>query len=139
MSSAARSGRRPQFSAPGRRQNALALATPTGLAVVSWPALPSRTTNGSPRASCWPTAFLFFFAGHETTIHLIGNGALTLLRHPFEMERLRELPMLASQAVEELLRFDSPVQRTDRVTLAEVEPADGQVIREGPLACCIRV
>jgi cytochrome P450 len=74
---------------------------------------------------------LLFFAGHETTVNLIGNGLLALLGHQLEMERLREQPGLAGQAVEELLRFDSPVQRTGRVALEDVELADGHVIRKG--------
>ena len=64
---------------------------------------------------------LLFIAGHETTVNLIGNGLLALLRHPAELERLRATPGLLGSAVEELLRFDSPVQRTARITNAEVE------------------
>jgi cytochrome P450 len=61
------------------------------------------------------TALLVMGAGHETTTNLIGNGALALLRHPGEWERLRRAPRLAPAAVEEILRFDSPVQATSRV------------------------
>jgi len=56
------------------------------------------------------TAILLFAAGFETTTHLIGNGLLALLRHPDEMARLRADRSLVRPAVEELLRYDSPVQ-----------------------------
>lgn len=56
------------------------------------------------------TAILLFAAGFETTTHLIGNGLLALLRHPQQLDRLRGDRSLVRSAVEELLRFDSPVQ-----------------------------
>lgn len=64
---------------------------------------------------------LLFIAGHETTVNLIGNGALALLRHPDQLERLRNDPGLDANAVEELLRYDSPVQMSRRITLADVD------------------
>jgi cytochrome P450 len=76
-----------------------------------------RLTEGELLATC----VLLFIAGHETTVNLIGNGLLALLRHPVELERLRREPALIGSAVEELLRYDSPVQRTARITNAEVE------------------
>ncbi|HEY1758227.1 MAG TPA: cytochrome P450 [Bryobacteraceae bacterium] len=58
--------------------------------------------------------------GQETTTNLIGNGLLTLLRHPGEMRRLRENPELIQPAVEELLRYESPSQHTARLAPADV-------------------
>jgi cytochrome P450 len=59
--------------------------------------------------------------GQETTTNLIGNGVLTLLRNPAELERLRADTSLISSAVEELLRYESPSQHTARLAPADVE------------------
>ncbi|MFF4970980.1 cytochrome P450 [Streptomyces sp. NPDC001083] len=68
------------------------------------------------------TAALLLIAGHETTVNLITNGMLTLLRHPAILERLRQEPKLAVPVVEELLRFEPPVQLLpQRSTLADIE------------------
>jgi cytochrome P450 len=61
------------------------------------------------------------FAGHETTVNLLGNGILALLRHPESLERLRAAPILIETAVEELLRFDSPAQMISRTAAADFE------------------
>jgi cytochrome P450 len=66
---------------------------------------------------------LLFGAGHETTTNLIGNGLLALHRSPDQWQRLKDDPALIPGAVDELLRFDSSVQMTGRVTTADVEVA----------------
>ncbi|MGZ8735248.1 MAG: cytochrome P450, partial [Acidimicrobiia bacterium] len=67
---------------------------------------------------------LLYIAGHETTVNLIGNGTFALLRHPDQAERLRSDPALEENAIEELLRFDSPVQFSRRITLAPLPVRD---------------
>ncbi len=64
---------------------------------------------------------LLFIAGHETTVNLIGNGTLALVRDRAQLERLRDDPGLDATAVDELLRYDSPVQMTRRILLEDVE------------------
>ena len=80
---------------------------------------------------------LLYIAGHETTVNLIGNGTLALLRHPDQLDRLRSDSSLLSGghprtpgvggAIDELLRFDSPVQMSRRITRRDVE-VDGRKI-----------
>jgi cytochrome P450 len=78
--------------------------------------------------------FLLLVAGHETTVNLIGNGMLALLEHPAQMERLRRDPALIKPAVEELLRYSSPVElATERyaredVTIAGVTIPRGEMV-----------
>jgi cytochrome P450 len=67
------------------------------------------------------TMILLLIAGHETTVNLIANGTLTLLRHPAELERLRDDPGRAIRVVEEVLRFEPPVQFIARFALADIE------------------
>jgi cytochrome P450 len=78
------------------------------------------------------TCILLLIAGHETTVNLIGNGTYALLRHPDELHRLRENPGLIGTAVEELLRWDGPVQRTARIPSEDVT-IDGRTIRAGEM------
>jgi cytochrome P450 len=78
------------------------------------------------------TCILLLIAGHETTVNLIGNGTLALLRHPGELRRLRETPGLIVNAVEELLRYDGPVQRTARVPSTDIT-IGGRTIGKGEM------
>jgi len=79
------------------------------------------------------TAAMLLFAGHETTVNLLGNGMLTLLRHPSMLERLRNAPDLIPATVEELLRYEPPVQfLPQRTTLDEITIA-GTTIPKGVL------
>jgi len=76
------------------------------------------------------TVMLIFGAGFETTTNLIGNGLLALLEHPSELRRLRNDRSLMKTAVEELLRWDSPVQIDGRITFEDVE-LDGTSVAAG--------
>jgi len=82
------------------------------------------------------TCSLLLIAGHETTVNLIGNGVLALLRHPAELRALADDPALIQTGVEELLRFDGPVQRTGRMTMADVE-IDGKPIPKGSIVAAV--
>jgi cytochrome P450 len=76
-----------------------------------------------------PMCTLLLIAGFETTVNLIGNGMLALMRHPEQWETLKGDPSLAPAAVEEMLRYDPPVQRTSRVAQEDLELADHPVRR----------
>ena len=71
-----------------------------------------------------------FVAGHETTMNLIGNGMLALLEHPAQLDRLRAEPARTRIAVEEFLRYDSPVQRAGRIAREDLD-LRGQRIKKG--------
>ncbi|SQD94543.1 MULTISPECIES: cytochrome P450 [unclassified Parafrankia] len=73
---------------------------------------------------------LLLFGGYETTVHMTGNMVLALNRHPDQLDLLRERPDLIPAAVDELLRFDPPVQFTNRVALRERRLA-GRVFARG--------
>ncbi|MGB9363989.1 MAG: cytochrome P450, partial [Candidatus Sulfotelmatobacter sp.] len=76
------------------------------------------------------------FAGHETTRNLIGNGMYTLLKNPQQTAELRDKPEMIRSAVEELLRFESPVQFTARVLKEDIEVC-GQHISKGWTVLCM--
>lgn len=76
------------------------------------------------------TCILLLVAGNETTTNLIGNGLLSLLDHPDELERLRKQPELMESAIEEMLRYEYPVMSTVRTPLEDRE-LDGKTIRKG--------
>ena len=111
-----------------------------------FPGVPERSRRGAPRATAGPESdvltrliqgevdgerltetellhncIFLLNAGHETTTNLIGNGMHALLTHRREFERLRADPGLIASAVEELLRFESPLQLNNRVTTAPTE------------------
>jgi cytochrome P450 len=73
---------------------------------------------------------LLYIAGHETTVNLIGNGAYALLRNRAQLERWRDEPSLDTNAIDELLRYDAPVQFSRRVTTADFTVGD-QTIEAG--------
>jgi cytochrome P450 len=73
---------------------------------------------------------LLLVAGHETTVNLIGNGVLALLRHRDQLERLWADRTLIKGAVEEILRFDPPVQFDGRVALVDIE-VGGVTVAQG--------
>ena len=75
------------------------------------------------------TAILLFAAGFETTTNLIGNGLLALLRHPDQIDQWRKDPSLAHSGVEELLRWDSPVQLNMRTALEHADVASEPLAR----------
>ena len=78
----------------------------------------------------YETCELLLVAGHETTTNLIGNGLLALLRNPDQFEMLRRDPSLIEHAVEELLRYDAPVQATTRIAGEDMD-FDGHAFRKG--------
>ncbi|MES4889625.1 cytochrome P450 [Streptomyces sp. NPDC096012] len=69
------------------------------------------------------TAILLLIAGHETTVNLITNGVLTLLRRPEQLDHLRREPGLLPRAVEELLRFEPPVHMRERIPREDMDIA----------------
>ena len=82
------------------------------------------------------TCALLVFAGHETTANLIGNGVLTLLRNPDQFGELRAGTVSMSRAVEELLRYDGPVQFTQRIALTELD-VGGHTIPAGEVVALL--
>ncbi len=77
--------------------------------------------------------FLLLIAGHETTVNLIGNGTLALLENPDQMEKLRQDPALIRTAVEELLRYASPLETATERYAREDVTIEGVTIPQGSL------
>lgn len=74
--------------------------------------------------------FLLLVAGHETTVNLIGNGVLALLQHPDQLQKLKDDPSLIKPAVEELLRYDGPVETsTERFAREDIDLGDTVIPR----------
>ena len=80
---------------------------------------------------------LLYIAGHETTVNLIGNGTYALLRNRAQLERWRDDPALDVNAVDELLRYDSPVQFSRRITTADLEFGDTTIERGVFVLTCL--
>jgi cytochrome P450 len=78
------------------------------------------------------TCVTLLIAGHETTLSLVGNGLLTLLQHPGQLALLRADPALMPGAIEEMLRYESPVQRQPRRVTEAVE-LGGQQLQPGQI------
>ncbi|MCP1308065.1 cytochrome P450 family protein [Paenibacillus tyrfis] len=82
-------------------------------------------------------AFLLLIAGHETTVNLLGNGTLALLQHPEQREKLARDPGLIPGAVEELLRYTSPVEMATQRYAGETVEFGGSVIPRGELVMAV--
>jgi cytochrome P450 len=80
------------------------------------------------------TCILLLNAGHEATVNVSGNGLLALLEHPDQLQRLREDPGLLPTAIEELMRFDSPLQLFERTATEDVEIGGVTVARGQKIA-----
>lgn len=80
----------------------------------------------------YATCRLLLVAGHETTVNLIGNGVLALLRHDDQRQHLQDHPELIASAVEELLRYDGPIQLISRTVLEEMT-YQGHTLHQGQL------
>ena len=80
---------------------------------------------------------LLYIAGHETTVNLIGNGTHALLTHRSQLERWRDDPALDANAVDELLRYDSPVQFSRRITTSALQVGDATIERGVFVLTCL--
>jgi cytochrome P450 len=90
-------------------------------------------TEGELYAQC----VMLLFAGHETTRNLIASGIYSLLREPEKMTELRDNPALIRSAVEEFLRFESPIQYTARVTTEPVEFCGVRIPKRQTILCML--
>ncbi|KAA9166803.1 cytochrome P450 [Amycolatopsis acidicola] len=83
------------------------------------------------------TAVLLLMAGHEATVNVIGNGVSALLRHPAQWQRLLDDPSLAESAVEELIRYDAPLQLFERTATEDLEIAGFPVAKGEKIAALL--
>ena len=81
-------------------------------------------------AELFATCVTLLFGGHETTTNLIGNAVIALARHPEQYRLVRASPELVPAAIEEVFRYDSPVQRMGRVAVEDIE-YHGRTVRKG--------
>jgi cytochrome P450 len=81
--------------------------------------------------------FLLLVAGHETTVNLIGNGTLALLENPGQMNRLRDDPALIKAAVEELLRYNGPLEMATERYAREDTTVTGVTVPRGELVLAV--
>jgi pimeloyl-[acyl-carrier protein] synthase len=91
-----------------------------------------RLTEGEILSTC----ILLLFAGYETTVNLVAVGALNLVRHPEQLRKFRERPELTGKAIEELCRFEPPVQRIGYAVQADVE-LDGVELHPGDVILAV--
>ena len=99
-------------------------------------ALPAEDGDSLSRRELITVVIAMFGAGFETTAHMIGNGLLTLIRHPSEWAKLVQNPALAANVVEEVLRFESSLQATYRTALVDAE-VGGTRISAGQRVLCV--
>jgi cytochrome P450 len=90
----------------------------------------AATGEGFTHDDVLATCNLLVIGGHDPAVHLIGNGLLALLRHPDQLQRIRDDPSRIRVAVDELLRYDPPIQLASRVALEDVE-VGGMTLRRG--------
>ena len=90
-------------------------------------------TGGLTEQELLGLCVFLFSAGEETTVSLIGNSMLLLMRNPHELERLRKQPELISSAVEEFLRYESPIQILTRVAAEEIEIRNRRIGKGQPV------
>jgi cytochrome P450 len=83
------------------------------------------------------TCTLLLNAGHEATVNVVGNGVSALLSHPDQLQRLLDDPSLVEPAVEELIRFDSPLQLFERTAVKDTVIGDVTVERGGKIAALL--
>lgn len=98
--------------------------------------LASTASDGLTLPELIANLLFLFVAGHETTTNWLGNGLLALLQHPEQLARLRQEPSLLKTAVEEMLRYDSPVNVNARAVHEDIF-VGGQTIAAGSLIFCM--